>query len=315
MDILCLGSAVVDILAAPVGRPDSWREKQRIERIDFHLGGDAANQCVRLADAGERVTACAALGEDTNGALLRQLLEKRGVDTSRVAFRKDLPTGTALVLVDSEGNRSTFSVKGAHSTLQKSDLPDISDPSVRNLRAVSVASLFSLPLLEEDGLEQFLHRVKEKTRALVFADLANDKLGLGLEGIRRFLPYVDYFLPSLYDAAAMTGQNSPADIAACFHRCGCRNIIIKCGADGCFFSTPEDSGTVPAVRVRTVDTTGAGDCMSALFLHRILAGDAVKEACRYACAGATLSTLSPGASDTPVTDTRIRAFLREHADR
>ncbi len=55
-------------------------------------------------------------------------------------------------------------------------------------------------------------------------------------------------------------------------------------------------GICPAKKVDVVDTTGAGDCMVALFVERILAGDSIKKACEYACAGASASTLYAGAS-------------------
>lgn len=308
MDVVCLGSAVIDIVASPVAGPENWKEKQRIDSIGYHLGGDAANQCIRLADAGCSVSACISVGDDMNGQMLRGMLQRRGVDTSLLTVKPGCATGTAVVLVDGEGNRNTFAVKGAHSLFDKNDLPDLS--TFRGIKALSIASFFSLALLEQDGMEDFLRRFKNETGGLVFADLGSDKLGLGLEGIRSFLPYVDYFLPSEYDALEMTGTSTPEEAAQIFRDCGCRCVVIKCGAEGCFYLADDLQSRIEALDVIPRDTTGAGDCMVALFISRILKGDKLEDALRYACTGASLSTLSLGAADVPLNDETICKFMK-----
>ena len=82
MDVLCIGSAVMDITARPVGQGETWKEKQRISDIRIQTGGDAANQSIRLADLGLTAALAACVGEDQNGSILRSALEGRGVDTS-----------------------------------------------------------------------------------------------------------------------------------------------------------------------------------------------------------------------------------------
>ena len=307
MDVLCVGAAVVDIMASPIPEYSRWKEKQRIGAIGLYVGGDAANQAVRLADAGEQAALCAAVGDDGNGQMLRGLLEARGVNTDFLRVKKEYATGTALVLVDEMGKRSIFSVKGAHSSLDRRDLPGLLQPVPR---AVSLASLFLMPELEKSGMEQFLKGMK-KEGVRIFADLGNDKLGLGLDGIRPFLPLIDYFLPSVYDALEMTGTRAPEDAARVYRKLGCRNVIIKCGAEGCICLTDSFCGHIPALPVKPVDTTGAGDTMVALFIHRILQGDGVEAAARYACLGASLSTLQAGASAVKLMPDEIEKVRNE----
>lgn len=304
MKTVCIGSAVMDITAKPVSQKGSWQEKQRIEDIRIQTGGDAANQSVHLAALGWEPGLISCVGKDTNGRMLRAALENRGVDTSLMQEMEKYPTGTAMVLVDEQGERHTFSVKGAHSMLDREALPESLPPECR---AISLASLFSMPLLEEKGLLEFLQREKERG-VLVFADLAADKMKKGLNGIRPFLPLIDYFLPSLYDVLEMTGRGTAEEAAETFLALGAGNVVIKCGAEGCFCAGPSFTGRIPAHRVEPVDTTGAGDCMSAVFLARVLAGDGMEEACQYACQAASYSTLFLGASSVELSDEKIRAF-------
>lgn len=306
-EVLCIGAAVIDITAQPIDQMTQWKEKQRVSAIEICTGGDGANQSIRLADHGCSVALAACVGTDPNGEILKNALSSRGVNTAYITAKEQEATGTALVLVDAVGERHVFSVKGAHSLLSKEMLPK---QLPEGCRAISLASLFSIPELEKDGLIPYLQAAR-KQGVLVFADLAADKLSLGLDGIRAFLPYIDYFLPSLYDAEEMTHQKTAEAAAEVYLQCGAKNVIIKCGADGCYYANNRISGWIPAVAVKPIDTTGAGDCMIALFLSRILAGDSMEDACRYACAGASYSTLFLGASKEKITPEAVRRWLLE----
>lgn len=308
MNILCIGAAVMDITGYPIDRQMEWKEKQRISGIRIQPGGDAVNQCAALAALGADPALSACVGADMNGKILKSTLDGMNIDVQWVREKERCATGTAMVLVGQTGERHVFSVQGAHSTLSREDIPW---ELPAECRAVSLASIFSMPELERDGLLEYLQMVKSQGK-LVFADLAADKLGLGFAGARRFLPYIDYFLPSLYDVLGMTGTKTAEEAAEVFHRMGVKNVLVKCGAQGCYYSGEGLKGQIPAVPVQTVDTTGAGDCMSGVFAARILAGDSLEAACRYACAAASYSTLFTGAWAEGLSDARVREFIREN---
>ncbi len=297
MKVLCIGSAVMDIMGYPIDQRKEWKEKQRISDIRILPGGDAVNQSVYMAQLGAEPALVCCVGQDMNGRILRSTLKEMQVDVSLIKEKEDCATGTAMVLVSEDGERRTFSVQGAHSTLASGDVPKMEDLP-ETCCAISLASLFSMPEWEADGLLEYLKEAKEK-RLLIFADLAADKLGLGLEGIRRFLPYIDYFLPSLYDVRSMTGTETAEEAAEAFHDLGVANVIIKCGERGCYYSAGKGSGMqgwADAIPVKVVDTTGAGDCTVAAFISRIIKGYSLKDACWYACAAGSYSTMFAGAS-------------------
>lgn len=308
MKILCIGAAVMDITGWPIDQKKEWKEKQRISEIRIQPGGDAVNQSIHMAALGLQPGLAACVGADTNGRILKSALDGMGIDTVWTKEKENCATGTAMVLVSEDGERRVFSVKGAHSTICRDDIPW---EMPQECQAVSLASIFSMPELERDGLLEFLKMVKASGR-LVFADLAADKLGLGLDGIKRFLPYIDYFIPSRYDVLSMTGTDTPQEAAGVFHELGVSHVIIKCGEKGCYCSSDEYEGWIPAIPVQPVDTTGAGDCMSAVFACRILSGDGVKAACRYACAAASYSTLFAGASGAALSDDVVRTFMASY---
>ena len=294
MDVVVIGTVVMDITAKPIAEQNTWKEKQRIGGIRLSTGGDAANQSIRLAALGRSVAVAACVGKDQAGLLARSAMKERGVDISHVTESADRETGTSLILVREDGERNIFSNNGAHGQVFKADCRWVPEAGPK---AVSIASLFCVPYLEEDGLAELLQDCRRRG-ILTFADLGSDKKHQGLEGILPFLPHLDYFLPSEEDALSMTRTSSPEEAAEVYMNCGVSCAVIKCAARGAYYRTRKRSGWVPALPVIPVDTTGAGDCMAAHFIHYILNGLDLGEACRLACAAASLSTQQDGASLT-----------------
>lgn len=341
MKILVLGAAVLDITAQPIESSEKWAEKQRIESVEFLPGGDALNQCIRMADIGEEPVIVSAIGDDRNGEIIKNELISRGVDTTYLFVKSDHPTGTSLVLINPAGERHIFSVRGgayaelnceetakvlkctnegADHILKEENKKAAYSLSERNenrsdllsigIKALSIASFFIEYVLEKDGGMLSLLKEASEKKIPVFADLSHDKNNLGIGGLKPFLPYIDYFMPSLSDVEKMNNVKGAEENAKIYKNLGCRNVIIKCGADGCYIQSDDYDGWCRAYSVDTVDTTGAGDCMTALFISRILNGDGIFEACKFACAGATYSTLFRGASAKKITVSDIEDFVK-----
>jgi len=62
--------------------------------------------------------------------------------------------------------------------------------------------------------------------------------------------------------------------------------------------------------VDTVDTTGAGDCFNAGFLHAWRAGFGIVGALRFACACGAISTLGIGGTGSQPSAQQVHDFLR-----
>ncbi|HYG34831.1 MAG TPA: PfkB family carbohydrate kinase, partial [Clostridia bacterium] len=79
-------------------------------------------------------------------------------------------------------------------------------------------------------------------------------------------------------------------------RVGC--LIITRGAEPTLCLTASDNFTVPTLRVKPVDTVGAGDAFAGTFAARRAEGMDLRTAVSYAnCAGA-LATLKAGAQES-----------------
>lgn len=290
MRVLVIGAAVLDIAASPVGKSDTWREKQWISDVTPGTGGDAANQCIHLAALGHEPVLVSCVGDDLNAETIRTMLSARGVDTGHMVTLPDRKTGTSVILINQEGQRFIFSVPGAHRGIAKEHVPE---SLLDGCDAVSLASLLTMPVLEADGMREFLQKARERGIP-VFGDLCagSDDMASALP----ILDQIDHFLPSLYDVLHLTGTKSAEEAAFALRARGVGTAVIKCGEEGAYVLSETFTGKVAAAKTRAVDTTGCGDCMSAAYISAVLEGASTEEAVRFGCAAGTVCAEHRGAS-------------------
>ena len=304
-DVVALGIAVMDILAAPADKTLFDRDKTPVDSIILAPGGDAANQAVDLTRMGRRVALCSRLGDDALGRLFMSELEADGVDMSHIVASTQSVTTAAIALVSADGQRSILHSRGNNYDFC---LDDVDLNVITGSRALSVGSLYGCPALEEDGLEQVLAHAK-RHGVTTFADMASDKKGLGLAGLKSFLPFIDWFLPSERDSLYLTGGLCCEDAAQAFQDAGADNVVIKLGSRGAYARCREYTGYVPAYIVDARDTTGSGDAFCAGLIHSLLDGRRAEPALDFACACGAFNTLYRGAATAPFSETAIKQFM------
>jgi ribokinase len=111
------------------------------------------------------------------------------------------------------------------------------------------------------------HRAAPAGRTLVSLDPHDEYIRGSETVLLDLLPRVDLFLPSRHEAALLFGQDVPEDAARAFVAHGAKVAAIKLGAEGSlvFAAELEQPLHVPALDVRAVDPTGAGDAYCGAF--------------------------------------------------
>jgi sugar/nucleoside kinase (ribokinase family) len=128
----------------------------------------------------------------------------------------------------------------------------------------------------------------------------------------------DWWSCNRREAALLTGRDDPAEAARrLVRRTGRADVIVRSGPDGCVLALrvpgPARSPSlslrhVVAPVVTAVDTTGAGDAHSGVFLAGLAAGLTAGEAARRANAAAALAVTRAGAATSP-TRAELDRFL------
>lgn len=290
-DIICIGTAIVDSIIKGFDPEPVSATGFRAASGTLHAGGEAVNASVAASKLGNRTAIYCHLGADAAGGIIRTELEKYGVDTSLIRLSDEYPTPVTTMFVNDDGTRRSIT-NSAH---RYNFHPENALSFLGDTRAVIIGSLFRAPFDDPAIIYEIVKTAKE-LGIYVFADtkLPNFNV-LKLENISSALPYIDYITPNEDEAKYYTGKETPDDMADVFLNAGAKNVIIKLGPKGCFLKNEEGSLYLPALEIKAVDATGAGDNFIAGFASEILKGNSPAEALRFANACGAICTTAAGA--------------------
>ncbi|MEU9984162.1 ribokinase [Streptomyces sp. NPDC050856] len=281
--IAVLGSTSMDLVtyvsrAPGLGETVTGREFRTVP------GGKGANQAVAAARAGADVTMIGAVGSDEFGARLRAGLAGAGVDTGHLRTVEG-PSGTAHVVVDDEGGNSIVVIPGANGTVT------CLCPGDETLIATADALLLQLELPLSAVVAGAEAARRHGVRTVLTPAPARP---LPPE----LLAATDLLVPNEHEAAALTGLADPHAAAEALLR-DVPEVVITLGGSGSLYAARGTSPvTLPAPRVRAVDTTAAGDTFVGALAVALGEGKPVADALTWASSAAALSVQRPGASSS-----------------
>jgi sugar/nucleoside kinase (ribokinase family) len=290
MDVVCLGILVADAIARPVADLPDRGSLGLVDEISLHGGGCALNTASALARLGLDAGVAGKVGDDALGAFLVSLLDERGVDRDGVLVDPAVSTSATVVLVDPAGERTFLHLSGASASVRDEELDRSFLFSGRCLHLAG-----ALVMEELDGEPGARLLAAAKSRGLLTSlDTVWDATGRW-ERILPVLPHVDLFAPSLPEGRAITGEEEPSAVASWLRERGVGEVVLKCGAAGCFASGETFEGALEALSVTAVDGTGAGDAFFAGLLYGRLASWPLDRSARLANAVGALATTAVGA--------------------
>ena len=263
------------------------------------FGGDTSNFTVAAARNGARTAYYTRLGDDHFGRMLRALWQAENIDASAVQTDAAAHTGIYFVNHGIDGHQFHYLRAGsAASRMQPDMLPVqlIRDAHYLHVSAISQAISASACATVRDAIA-----IARSAGTRVTYDpnlrLRLWSLAQARAEIEATIGHTDVFLPSLDEACTLAGTDSMADVFEWCARCGARQVVLKCGADGAWVwhSAQRIPRLVAPMRVQPVDATGAGDCFDGALVARLVAGDSLDDAVRYANVAAALSTTGYGA--------------------
>jgi 2-dehydro-3-deoxygluconokinase len=272
------------------------------------FGGDTSNMIIAAARSGARTAYVTRVGDDEFGRWFLDLWKKEGVDTSGVIVDREAPTGAYFVTHGPHGH--AFSYLRAHSAASTMHPEDLQREFIENAAYVH-ASGISLAI-SQSACDTVLAAF-ERAKGRISFD-SNLRLRLWpLERARAMIGkaagMADCFFPSIEDARQLSGVDSPDENLAWAHGLGAKNVFLKLGPQGVLVSDGRKKERIPGVKINAVDATGAGDCFCGATLARLVAGDSIWEAARYANAAAALATTGYGAVEPLPRPETVREIL------
>ncbi len=274
---------------------------------DFKVfpGGKGANQAYAAGRLGGKVSMVGLVGNDGQAELLRGNLASTGVDVSHVHCDPSVSSGIATITIDASGQNQIIIIPGSNGTFTPDHLE-------RSGQLLSGAGYVLLQL--EIPMPTVLRaaQMARKAGAIVILDPAPaqplpDEL----------LACVDYLTPNETELGILTGVDThrlTEEVAAAkaleLQKRGARKVIVKMGDKGALLVNDKGREFWPALAVKAVDTTAAGDAFNGAFAFALAQGKSEAEAGRFATVAAAISVTRPGAQPSMPTRAEVDKMLK-----
>ncbi|NMO05125.1 ribokinase [Gordonia sp. TBRC 11910] len=277
--VVVVGSLNMDLLVHTERRPSGG---ETVAGSDLLLGpgGKSANQAVAAARLGAHVTMIGAVGRDVFGQRLRAFVDAEGIDTDGITTIDDVATGTAVIIVDDEGENSIVVSSGANARVTGEWVE--ARRSMFDAASVVVLCL-EIPL---DGVLAAA-RAGHAAGATVILNLSPY-----IEVPDELLMLTDVLLVNEHECRAAVGADLPWDEAAVvLVGNGVGRAIVTLGARGSVVLDATSVTEITSIQVAVADTTGCGDAYTGTIAAGLARGlglvDAAHAASRVSAAAAT----------------------------
>ena len=288
MKILGIGNAIVDVLCKV---DEEFLNKNLLTKSTMKLidenefqkllsnlkieetisGGSVANSIVGLSQLGDDVSFIGKVSNDNLGQKYEEGLKKEKVKYLYSKKMEPLPTGSCLILITPDSERTMCTFLG---TAGKINDNDINVDDIKNSEIVF--------------LEGYLWDEGEPKKAFDKAISNSNKVAMSLSDLfcverhkKHFLELVknklDIVFANEQEILSLIDSSSFNDVVD-FSKNLKKNIVITRGAKGAMAINGDDVLECSAKKnIKIKDLTGAGDLFAAGYLHGILNKNSVKE--------------------------------------
>jgi sugar/nucleoside kinase (ribokinase family) len=305
-DLLTVGESFQDLIF--VGLPHMPRSGEELRTSAFvaTIGGGALITATAASRLGVRTTVISALGAEAARAL-------RADKVRVVNVKRPSEPHAVTVSLSTSRDRSFVTFDGVNAKVESRLPAAIARQPARHVHLAFAPTHCAR-----------WTRIVEKLRAASVTtswDFGWNPRLRDAEGFRSLLAAADFIFVNEVEAKLYAGSRT-RDRALAYWRRAARNTIVKLGARGSLWVAGRDHGarrppslklrrtaealaeadqpsdvSVPAPRVRVVDTTGAGDAFNGGFLVGWLEGRTARECLRLGNFVGAQSTLAPGGVD------------------
>jgi ribokinase len=315
--VVVQGSLIVDLVARAVHLPGPGETLLSTDFGEF-LGGKGCNQAVAAARQRAQVTMIGRVGADGHGESYAQALAREGIDGTGVRHDPEVGTGMALIYVGEDTGQNMIIVAPlANMRLTTQDVEfalDAIAPSAHVDDPWIFLTQCEIPL---DAMRAGLARARRAEALTILnpAPVPSEPLDDAT------LALADVLTPNESEATALSGvrveSRASAELAAerILAR-GPRHVVITLGKQGYVWSTRDAGGSIahvygPALDVRAVDVTAAGDTFCGTLAAALASGDSMANALRRANAAAAISVTRKGAQPSIPSAAEVDAMLAQ----
>lgn len=276
------------------------------------LGGKGANQAVASVRTGAKTIFIGKIGIDLFGDQMVSRLTDEGINMDYVIRDPHNRSGVAFILIDENGENMISVAPGANFKLSTKDIRSKIE-IIKN--ASSMVVQMEIPI---ETIQEIFNIASEGNiiKILNPAPLKSIPIEV-LNNVDILIPneWELFRLHSLLDLKNLTEKGTQKIIQAAkdISMVGIRYIITTLGNKGCLiFDGEEDEFfEVPAPKVKTIDTVGAGDCFIGVLASILSKGDTILNAVKFAAIAASIAVTRKGAQESMPYLNEIQKRLEE----
>jgi len=267
MKILCIGEALIDMICTDTGT--SLSEGQHFLK---KAGGAPTNVAAAIATLGGEVELAAKVGADPFGKHLIDVMESFGVTTKWIFRDEHNFTTFAFVSLMEDGERDFYFNRGADGQLSWKEVDAI------NLDDVSIAHFGSatgfLPGPLQVAYQNLLQKAIQKNIFISFDPnyrhlLFKNNIETFVDQSWNFLNSCHFFKLSDEESMLITGKLTVKDAAETLLQKTSAVFAITLGKEGTMLGYKNETEIIPSIKVKPVDTTGAGDAFVGAVLYQL----------------------------------------------
>ncbi len=285
--VLVIGAANLDIKSHMLNPPIVGSSTSA--SMKSSVGGVARNIAENLVRLGVPVTLLTAVGDDYAGEDILNNADDVGIDVSRAMIIENGTTGMYMGAIGKDGNL-LFGIADL------SVLRHVTRDYLRlNRDAFRECSLVALDMnLSDDAMLAAFHMAREYHKPICVDPTSADRAYRLLP----HLPLLDLITPNLAEAQAILDCapiRTPDDALQAARRLaglGVAAAVITQAERGACYATAKESGQFPALKVDIVDSTGAGDALTAALIFGMLQGIDIGESVKLGLRAAALTLRS-----------------------
>lgn len=255
-----------------------------VKHFTASIAGAEYNVAVGLARQGHTPAYCTRLGFDPMGEKILNGMRENGIATDLVMHCQDDLTGFMMKGSTQEGDPDiAYYRKG--SAASKISPHDIDGLDLYGCERLHVTGIF--PAVSQSALAA-TRRLISRAQALDIPYSFDPNLRPQLwaseqemvSTLNSLAEGAETVLPGIGEGKLLTGQETPEGIAAFYHNMGVRNVVVKLGGNGAYFSQKGGASGISAGFPvdKVVDTVGAGDGFAAGVIAALAEGETLEQA-------------------------------------
>ncbi len=280
MKILCVGHITYDTTFPTDSFPKENTKVRYHEKTEC-AGGPAAIAAFLLGKWGEDVSIAGLLGNDEYGKKIKNEFSLNRVNTSNLVLDKNIDTSHSLILANRvEGSRTILMYVPKHAKL---------NPFIPNEKP-------DIILLDGHEYEASKDLLKKYPDAITIIDADRDK-----KEVVELAREVKYLICSKTFAEKVTGIkidfNDKLTLVQNYTKMEemfKNNIIITLEENGVLYKYNNQIKIMPAIKVKTIDSTGAGDIFHGAFVYGLANNFEYEKNLKYAVLASALSVTRVG---------------------